>query len=90
MTAYVLVRPDPYMAVSDKKGEFEIADIPAGMHTFRIWHEALGYLKIVTLNGVKSENNRGYHKINVAAGQNALNEITIDAADYTKQLKKIK
>ena len=44
MEAYALVLDHPYGAVSDKTGTFEIKQLPAGKHTFRIWHETSGYL----------------------------------------------
>lgn len=44
MKAHWLIIDHPYAAVTDEKGEFEIAFIPAGEHEFRIWHENPGYL----------------------------------------------
>lgn len=44
MKAHWLIIDHPYAAVTDKNGEFEIKDIPAGDHEFRIWHENPGYL----------------------------------------------
>lgn len=45
MRGYLLVRNDPYMAVSDREGNFEITHLPAGEHEFQFWHERSGYLK---------------------------------------------
>lgn len=40
MSAYVIARGDPYYAVTDKDGAFEIADLPAGEPIeFQAWHE---------------------------------------------------
>lgn len=40
MKAYVLVRNDPYFALSDAYGSFEIRDLPAGEEIeFQAWHE---------------------------------------------------
>ncbi|HEY1064771.1 MAG TPA: hypothetical protein VGE52_01620 [Pirellulales bacterium] len=44
MKGYVLPRATPYVAVTNAQGEFEIADLPAGQHQFRVWHERAGYL----------------------------------------------
>lgn len=42
MTAYVGVVPHPYFAVSDRGGRFRVANVPAGRHTIRAWHERYG------------------------------------------------
>lgn len=43
MTAYVLVRDDPYFALTDSYGWFEIRDLPAGEEIeFQVWHELGG------------------------------------------------
>ena len=40
MTAYVLVRDDPYFALTDSYGWFEIRNVPAGEEIeFQAWHE---------------------------------------------------
>ncbi|MFN0053277.1 MAG: hypothetical protein ACKV0T_13930 [Planctomycetales bacterium] len=44
MSAYQLVLDHPYMAVTDADGKFTIPNVPAGKHTFIIWHERPGYL----------------------------------------------
>jgi len=55
MAAYILVMENPYFAVTDKKGHFEIPDpdylkqaglenisgLPAGKYTIKTWHEKL-------------------------------------------------
>lgn len=55
MTAYWIVADHPYVGVTDADGNFEIKGLPAGEHTFRVWHERAGYL------------DRSF-KINVVAG----------------------
>ena len=44
MSAYWMVVDHPYAAVTDKEGKFTIANLPAGDHEFRVWHERAGYL----------------------------------------------
>ena len=44
-SAYLVVRDNPYVAVSVKDGAFEIRDIPIGTHQFQFWHERVGYLR---------------------------------------------
>jgi len=41
MTAYHLPLDHPFAAVTDADGGFTIADLPAGKHTFTVWHEAV-------------------------------------------------
>jgi len=39
MSGYVVVVPTPYLAVTDKEGNFEIKNIPAGKYTLKTWSE---------------------------------------------------
>ena len=39
MSGYVMVVPTPYFAVTDKDGNFEIKNIPAGKYTLKTWSE---------------------------------------------------
>ncbi len=42
MFAYHLPLDHPFAAVTDANGNFEIKDLPAGKHEFRVWHEGVG------------------------------------------------
>ncbi|WP_166821608.1 carboxypeptidase regulatory-like domain-containing protein [Thalassoroseus pseudoceratinae] len=44
MNAYQLPVSHPYAAVTNEKGEFTIADLPAGDYEFKVWHEAKGWI----------------------------------------------
>ena len=44
MTTYIGVVTNPYFAVSNTAGTFEIADVPAGSYTIQSWHERYGPL----------------------------------------------
>ncbi len=39
MRAWIVVRDNPYFAVSDDSGQFRIADVPAGRYKLVAWHE---------------------------------------------------
>ena len=39
MSGYVVVVPTPYFALTDKDGNFEIKNIPAGKYTLKTWSE---------------------------------------------------
>ena len=44
LTAYIGVVNYPYFAVADTAGTFESANLPAGTHTIKAWHERYGPL----------------------------------------------
>lgn len=39
MNGYIVVAPTPYFAVTDKSGNYEIKDVPAGKYTLKTWSE---------------------------------------------------
>jgi hypothetical protein len=39
-TIYNYILDHPYSAGTDEKNEFAIQDVPRGMHTIEVWHEA--------------------------------------------------
>jgi plastocyanin len=39
MSGYLVVAPTPYFAVTDKEGNFEIKNVPAGHYTLKTWSE---------------------------------------------------
>ena len=41
MEGFVVVLANPYFAVSDKEGKFEIKGVPAGQYTVAVWHPKL-------------------------------------------------
>lgn len=47
----ILLKDEPYYAVTDSTGHFTITDVPAGTYTLNGWHEALGAMhKEVTVS----------------------------------------
>lgn len=90
MKGYILVRPDPYFAVSAKDGTFNIANLPAGEFSLQLWHESLGYLKTIAVGGKSREDKKGVHAFAVKPGDNDLGEIAAAAKDYAKQLDMLK
>ncbi len=44
MGAYWLILDHPYGAVTDAVGKFTLADLPAGAHELRTWHERVGWI----------------------------------------------
>jgi hypothetical protein len=90
MAGYVMVRPDPYMAVSAETGAFEIANLPVGEHTFQLWHESLGYVTTISADSKTRSGKKGVHTFDVKPGDNDLGTLAVDAKDYAKQLSRSK
>jgi hypothetical protein len=44
MQGWWVILDHPYAAVTNERGQFEIANLPVGEHEFRIWQEKAGYL----------------------------------------------
>jgi hypothetical protein len=65
MSGRIAVLKNPYFAVTDRDGNFEIKDAPAGDFRLVIWHEEAGWV-IGEANGKPSKNGR---KIAIKAGQ---------------------
>lgn len=64
MKAYHLVVDHPFAACSKADGSFEIKNLPAGTHKFRVWHESAGLLerslKVVVKPGVDNKLDQTY------------------------------
>lgn len=45
MDAVILVRDEPYAAITGADGTFEIRNIPAGTWKFQFWHKKTGFMK---------------------------------------------
>ena len=87
MSAKILVREDPYAAVSNEKGELTIENIPAGKWTFTIWHEGCGFVTSGQQDGKAKEWKKGKIDVEIKKGDNNLGEIKIPVAVLTKSKK---
>jgi hypothetical protein len=77
MGAWLVVRTDPYAAVSGADGSFEIKDLPAGKDLeFGLWHEKAGYLRNAAFKGGPSDS-KGNFKIKIKPGDNNLGDIKV-------------
>ena len=45
MKSYIVVAEHPYYAVTGDDGAFRFENVPLGIHTIEVWHEALGKQK---------------------------------------------
>jgi len=79
MGAWVLVRDNPYGAISDDKGEFTIAKLPAGKDIeFQLWQEKLGFLSSTKSDQVKIDG-KGRFKTKLEPDQELVLEFTVPA-----------
>ncbi len=80
MKAYLVIRPNPYGAVSGADGSFEIENLPVGEELeFQLWHEKGGYLDEFTFGGKKTSAKRGRMDFTVEEGGTDLGDIVVDA-----------
>lgn len=42
MAGWIIVVDNPYGAVTDEKGQFQLTDVPPGAYKMEVWHEMLG------------------------------------------------
>jgi hypothetical protein len=71
MSAWYLPRKNGYVAVTDKDGNFEIANLPAGEKLeFQVWHESAGSSKAIFLTTPEAKelkwNKKGRFTVNLA------------------------
>jgi len=84
MKAWVLVRPNPYAAVSKADGSFEIKNVPAGEVELQFWHEKAGYVGEMTVGGKAEKVSKGRKKVAVVAGGTDLGEMVLPPALFQK------
>jgi plastocyanin len=85
MNAKMIFRDNPYFAVTDENGEFEIANVPAGVPLeFRVWQPRVTNVTKVTYTGPEgvSEQNwkKGVMKVTLAPDTPHSFEAAIDAS----------
>ena len=80
MHGAILIKDDPYMAVSGEDGTFEIKNVPAGKQEFVFWQEIHGYLKDLKYNG-GATNKQGRAEVMIEDGKTLdLGEIKVPAS----------
>lgn len=87
MKGWLVVRDNPYMAVTGPDGSFEIANLPEGEWEFTFWHEKSGYVGHevpVTVDGKKQTWTRGRNKIKIAPSGVDLGEVKVPATSFKK------
>jgi hypothetical protein len=85
MKGWLLVRSDPYFAVSDKDGNFEIKNLPAGTELeFQVYQEKTGYVQKAKIDGKDAGWVRGRFKMKIKPGDNDLGEVKLDPTQFNK------
>ncbi len=76
MTGHIVVRNNPYAAVSDEEGKFTIENLPVGEIEFRLKHADSKYIAGASVGGGKTSR-RGQVKITIKPGMNDLGQIEV-------------
>lgn len=84
MRAHLIVPEHPCVGVSNEDGVLEIANLPVGQVTFRVWHE-LGTIDEATVGGKQEKWNRSRMDILIKEGMNDLGTIKIAAEKFSKR-----
>jgi hypothetical protein len=83
MKGIVLVQDHPYMAVTDKDGNFELKNLPAGKLSIKVWHEKAGWVKDVLVDGKKTKLSRGRYSITMKAGKDEEHKYVLDPSFFS-------
>ena len=83
MAAYGVVRQNPYFAVTNEKGEFEVANLPAGVPLkFRLWHERTLFIRDATATGTVDKLGKGRLELKLANDEQRALELSVPAAAF--------
>jgi hypothetical protein len=79
MSARIVVKDSPYMAVTDENGKFTIENLPAGKREFQVWHQS-GWVDSVKLGGKTTKWTRGIMEQEIGPETKDLGQILVPAA----------
>ncbi|MBX3417300.1 MAG: hypothetical protein KF851_06830 [Pirellulaceae bacterium] len=83
MEGVILVRDEPYAAITAADGTFRIDNLPAGTLKFQFWHKKVGFLREITV-GNQVTGRRGEAELTIVDGETLdLGTIEIDAKALT-------
>lgn len=84
LSGYLVVRDNPYFAVTNEKGEFEIKDLPLGNWRFQAWHEKCGYVRKLKWKDVDTTWTKGRFDIELTKNGVDMGEIKVNAEIFKK------
>lgn len=83
MTGWVFVQDHPFVAASNEAGELEIAGLPTGDVTFRVWAEAAdGAISEVKIDGKTTKWRRNRFEVDIKPGVNDMGTVEIPAEAF--------
>jgi hypothetical protein len=82
--AYLLVRDNPYFAVTNDQGVFEMKNLPVGEWRFKAWHEKSGYITEVTIGKLKHNWPKGEFKVKLDKFDSFLGAIELSEKLFDK------
>lgn len=84
MDGVLMVRDNPYVAITDAEGNFTIENIPAGKWKFQFWHKKVGYLRALDVKG-KKVGRRGEVEFEITQDQSLdLGNLSLPAEAFKK------
>ena len=83
MEGVILVRDEPYVAITNEDGHFLIENLPAGKWTFQFWHKRIGYMNSLQRDGESFLGRRAELEIEIKPNETFdLGELTLNASDF--------
>ena len=84
MDGSILVRDNPYVAITDANGKFNIQNLPPGEWEFQFWHAKAGYLKKLEVKGYDTSR-KGLVKMSIKKGETLdLGNLQLPAESFSK------
>lgn len=68
MDSVILIRDNPYVAISSKDGSFTIENLPPGDWKFQFWHKKIGFLKTIEIEGYEPDR-KGIIEVSIKQGE---------------------
>ena len=85
MSAWMMSCDNPYFAVTDAEGNFEIKNLPAGVELeFRVWQESskFSFAQQVSVNGQAAKWSKGKFKMALAAEEEHELSVVVDGSAF--------